>query len=122
MIELLLSRPYRAVEPRFAGYLRRYLAEHHESCADWVPEISEPMFRQLILDGLSRTLGFYIFLLATLLVPLAVWRTEGNVANAVVAAIFGSAIFLLNWRRLVTQCVDREFSFRRQHGKWRWER
>lgn len=121
MIALLLSRPYRAVEPRLTAYLRRHLAEHHESCADWVPQISEPMFRQLILDGLSRTFTTYLFLFAILMAPLAVWRTEGNVANAVVAAVIGSAVFLLNWRRLATQCVDREFIYRRRHGKWRWE-
>ena len=121
MISLLLSKPYRAVEPSLSAYLRRYLAEHHKTCADWVPEISEPMFRQLIADSLLRT-SFLFGLLMACIIVWAFFDPGIEIARFALGAGVGIAFGLINWRRLSTQCVDREFVYRRQHGKWRWER
>jgi hypothetical protein len=122
VLSLILSRPYRAVEPRLSSYLRRYLCEHHESCADWVPQISEPIFRQLILDGFIRTVLGYVFVVAMAAASLAVRNTEDSRISIAILLVVASLVFAVNWRKLVTQCVDREFVFRRKHGKWRWER
>ena len=122
VIALLLSKPYRMAESHLVAYLRRYLAEHHKSCADWVSEISEPMFRQLILDGIGRTLATCFFVLALVFVPFAIRSSEENLARAIIWVVSGSVFLLFIWRTLATQCVDREFRYRRQHNKWRWER
>jgi hypothetical protein len=122
LISLIFSAPYRAVEPRLSGYLRRYLREHHESCADWVPEISEAMFRQLILDGLIRTFLTCAFAVAILVASVAIRNTEEKLISAAILMVFGSLVIAVNWRKLSTQCVDREFLYRRLNGKWRWER
>jgi hypothetical protein len=122
VFSLILSRPYRAVEPRLSAYLRRYLCEHHESCADWAPEISEAMFRQLILDGFIRTFLTCLFVIALTTASLAIRNTEENRISIAILLVVAAFFILATWRRLATQCVDREFLYRRKHGKWRWER
>jgi len=105
-----------------AAYLRRYLATHDKTYADWVPEISEPMFRQLILDGFNRTFATCVLVIATLLASLVIRPSEDNQTSTMIIAIVALGYFLVDWRGQATQCVGREFTYRRRHGKWRWER
>jgi hypothetical protein len=79
------------------------------------------MFRQLILDGFIRPLTAYVFSVAVLATSLAIRRAEENLVSTTILFVVASLYFLVNWRKLSTQCVDREFTYRRLNGKWRWE-
>jgi hypothetical protein len=118
----IIAMGYRAVERPIAERLRRFLAAHHETCPDWVEEIPEPMFRQLIQDSLLRTLVLFILWLTAVVAWSFADHPEIFWTKLVIGLLAVSIIMLINWRKLSTQCVDREFLYRRLNGKWRWER
>src|SRR6188472_737492 len=114
MISMTFESPHRAL----SEHLRRHLAENHVSCRDWVPEIPEPMFRQLVADSLLRVFVSFVPMIVVVAVLLKEYLVIGMAIGLAIVAL----PFLWNWRKLSTQCVEREFVYRRLFGKWRWER
>src|SRR5690242_16365812 len=102
MISMAFESPYRVL----SAHLRRHLAEHHISCRDWVQEIPEPMFRQLVEDSLLRVFASF----APFVFVMVATSKEGDriITAAIMLAVLGLP-FLWNWRKLSTQCVEREF-------------
>jgi membrane protein implicated in regulation of membrane protease activity len=80
------------------------------------------MFRQLITDSLLRAFVLFMLSLAAVVAWALADHPEIFWAKVVIGVLAVSIIMLISWRKLSTQCVDREFLYRRQHGKWRWER
>jgi hypothetical protein len=118
----MVSTVFEPVERRVVARLQRVLATKHATCPDWAYEIPEPMFRQLVRDSLLRTAVFFGLTVAVVSTGAAEYQPAHAFGTSVVWLIFLSLLVLTNWRKLATQCVDREFLYRRQHGKWRWER
>jgi len=114
MISMTFESPYRAL----SAHLRRHLAENHISCRDWVQEIPEPMFRQLVADSLLRV---FVSFVPFIVVMVAITWKEELVIGMAVGLVIVALPFLWDWRQLSTQCVEREFVYRRLFGKWRWE-
>jgi hypothetical protein len=87
----------------------------HRLYGNLAAEIPEPMLQQLAREGLFRSFVQYavIGLVALLAVPLITWW---------VSPIIVCMVAYYYWRGSVGQCVERECLYRRQHGKWRWER
>jgi hypothetical protein len=118
----MVSAVFEPVEQRAVARLQRLLATKHETCSDWVSEIPEPMFRQLVRDSLLRSVVFFGLIVAAASVAAAEYQPAYGFATTAAWLIFVSLVALANWRKLATQCVDREFLYRRRNGKWRWER
>ncbi len=76
------------------------------------------MFRQLVEDSLLR--AFVSFTLMSVVILATTWKDDFIIGAAIGLGIV-AVPFLWNWRKLSTQCVEREFVYRRLFGKWRWE-
>lgn len=101
-----------------AGGIRRAL-DRHETYADWASDIPEPMFRQLVREGVFRT---FVYVCANgLLLWLMAYVWPPDLLHAVGLAIGFALLAIWNRRKLAGQCLEREFLYRRKHGNWRWE-
>ena len=101
-----------------AGSMRRSTSRN-ETYADWIANIPEPMFRQLVREGMYRTVVWAIAWELGLWITALAWPS-----SALHTLMFGIGILLLvlwGWRTLAAQCLLRECRYRRMHGKWRWE-
>jgi hypothetical protein len=99
--------------------LHRTLAVH-KLYSRYVDEIPEPMFRQLVSEGLFRAKVFCGGVAAFFLLPQL-----GGVAGLAGAAIFAGVVVTACyycWPWLIIQGVERELLYRHRQGKWRWER
>jgi hypothetical protein len=117
-----------SVDRFLAGRVRLALGRH-PIYPDWIAEISEPMFRQLLHEGLFRTVVFWcatalLLFLELYWLPPAHDRPTIWPHRALQTGLFLVIYFIAvrNLRASVTQCVERECVYRRLHGKWRWER
>ena len=105
---------------RQVARLHRTLAAH-KLYSRYVHEISEPMFRQLVSEGLFRAKVFCGGAAAFFLLPAGF----GGVSGLAVAAMFGALVVTTCyqlWPWLIIQGVERELLYRHHQGKWRWER
>ena len=108
-----------------AGRMRRSLTKH-TTYGDWVSEIPDPMFRQLIREGVFRSVvycfaGVAVVWFMNYEMP-AKFDGPTNHVQLDIWLIALALIIAVSWRKLLGQCVEREFHYRRLHGKWRWER
>jgi len=111
---------------RFLAGRMRAAMSRHPTYADWIAEIPEPMFKQLVREGLVHMavygltcqlmvcVGYYV---------LPIW--EGKPADngqAVIWTLLLIFALCFGWRTVAGRCIERECVYRRVHGKWRWER
>jgi hypothetical protein len=98
---------------------------HHATYADWLPEISEPMFRQLVREGFYRGLVRSVFWILLLVLFWSVVPARDEMVRSLQIVFWPTFILaaaVWGWKQFAGQCVEREFLYRRLHGKWRWER
>ncbi len=104
--------------------LRRYFTDHKLYGTD-VAEIPVPMLRQLVREGVNRAKGWYGGVLALSVLPNLGKILDGKMvalAGVILAACISGTIFYNLWPWITMQPLERELMYRRQHGKWRWER
>ncbi|WP_395022793.1 hypothetical protein [Dongia sp.] len=102
---------------RQVAQLHRRLAAHM-LYSRYVDEIPEPMFRQLVSEGLFRAKVFCLGAAAFFLLPSL---AAGNPIALIFVIVVGTACYYC-WPWLIIQGVERELLYRHREGKWRWER
>jgi hypothetical protein len=114
----------RTFDNLLSGRMRRWFSRHR-TYADWASEIPEPMFRQLIREGVFRTFVSYVACLAFIFaIQLALLFLRGDELDLMPTTIWFiavSALSVFGWSSGAGRCVERELRYRRHHGKWRWE-
>ena len=92
----------------------------HKLYSRYVDEIPEPMFRQLVSEGLFRAKVFCAAAAAFFLLPRL-----GGIAGLGMSAIFAGLVVTVCyhcWPWLIIQGAERELLYRHRQGKWRWDR
>jgi hypothetical protein len=100
--------------------LHRTFADH-KLYSRYVDEIPEPMFRQLVREGLFRAKVFCGAAAAFFILP----SLGGGMMGLGVAAVFACVVVTTCyrcWPWLIMQGAERELLYRHRIGNWRWER
>ena len=86
--------------------------------APFIAEMPQPMLEQLVRDGLYRAKAFCFGAFALLVWPALLFKTGGVLISGPVVALLCYSC----WPWLACQNMERELLYRRDYGKWRWDR